>query len=279
MSVLKQLNCHYRDDNIQFIEEGHKYHISTDRNTTYTSVTTFIHSLFSPFDADKIIEKMMKGRSWQQGHKYWNLTAEQIKCQWSNNGSNVSELGTKLHYEIECFMNNSSLPANYTHLDLLNNYYKLYAENIETKEWCYFLQFIQETPHLKPYRTEWTIYHDDLKLAGSIDMVYENPDKTLVIYDWKRVKNITPVNSFNQYSINTLICHVPDSNFWHYALQLNIYKAILEDKYNKKVVGLYLVRIHPETEEKTYELINIPFLTLEIKDLFQERKKHLLKNA
>lgn len=279
MSVLKQLNFHPRDENIQFIEEGHKYFILTDKNSTYKSVTTFIHSLFTPFDSDKIIEMMMKGKSWQKGHKYWNMNAEQIKYQWSNNGSNVSQLGTQLHYKIECFMNNSSLQANYTHLDLLNNYYKLYEKNIETKEWLYFLQFVQENPLLKPYRTEWTIYNDDLKLAGSIDMIYENPDKSLVIYDWKRVKKITPVNSFNKYSTNKLICHVPDANFWHYALQLNIYKAILEEKYNKKVVGLYLVRIHPESEEKTYELINIPFLNIEINNLFQEIKRLLLKNA
>jgi ATP-dependent exoDNAse (exonuclease V) beta subunit len=222
---------------------------------------------------------MMNGRSWKEGHKYWNMTSDQIKLQWSNNGSNVSQLGTNLHYEIECFMNNASLPSNYFHFDLLNEYYKIYAENIPTKEWSYFLQFVQDYPHLKPYRTEWTIYHEDLKLAGSIDMVYENPDNTLTIYDWKRVKNITPVNNFNQYSINKLICHIPDSNFWHYTLQLNIYKAILEEKYNKKVTELFLVRIHPETEEKTYELINVPFLTTEIKDLLEERKKDLLKNA
>jgi ATP-dependent exoDNAse (exonuclease V) beta subunit len=279
MSILKQFNSHQRDQNIQFIEKGHQYIISMDKNSIYTSVTTFIHRLFSPFDADKIIEKMMKSKSWKEGHRYWNMTSEQIKHQWSNNGSNVSQLGTNLHYEIECFMNNANLIPNYTHFDLLNDYFKLYAENIQTKEWSYFIEFVQDNPNLKPYRTEWTIYHEDLKLAGSIDMVYENPDKTLVIYDWKRVNNITPVNNFNQYSINTLICHIPDSNFWHYALQLNIYKAILEEKYQKKVVGLYLVRIHPETEEKTYELINIPFLTLEIKDLFEERKRDLSKNA
>lgn len=279
MSVLKQFNFHQRDENIHFEAEGHKYYISTDINSNYTSVTTFIHSLFTPFDADKIIEKIMKSKSWKEGHKYWNMSPEQIKYHWSNNGGNVSQLGTNLHYEIECFMNNDILHPNYNHSDLLNKYFEFYAENIPTKEWSYFLQFVQETPNLKPYRTEWTIYHEDLKLAGSIDMVYENPDKTLIIYDWKRVKNITPVNHFNQYSINNLICHVPDTNFWHYALQLNIYKAILEEKYQKKVVGLNLVRIHPESVEKTYELINIPFLTLEIKDLFQERKKYLVKNA
>ena len=39
----------------------------------------------------------------------------------------------------------------------------------------YFIEFIKDFPHLKPYRTEWVVYYEDIKLAGSIDMVYENP--------------------------------------------------------------------------------------------------------
>ena len=104
-----------------------------------------------------------------------------------------------------------------------------------------FIEFIKETPNLKPYRTEWTIYHEDIKLAGSIDMIYENPDGTLSIYDWKRSKEIKKINNWNKYALTKSICQMPDANFWHYALQLNTYKAILEAKYDKKVTDLYLV--------------------------------------
>lgn len=70
---------------------------------------------------------------------------------------------------------------------------------------------------------------------------------------------------------------MPDSNFWHYALQLNTYKAIIERKYEKKVTDLFLVRLHPDAEEKNYELIKLPDLTKEINDLFEERKKEVYK--
>lgn len=279
--VLSKNFKHERDDNIKFEEEGHKYTIVPDSTSTYTSVTTFIHSHFKPFEADKIIKKMMKGKLWKEGHKYWNMTLEEIKSQWTQNGNNVSQLGTSIHYEIECFMNNPSLQIEYTHKELYE-YYKN-TNNIDdlnsTKEWDYFINFINDFPNLKPYRTEWTIYHEDLKLAGSVDMIYENPDKTLSIYDWKRVKNITTVNNFNSYAITDSICHMPDSNFWHYTLQLNIYKAILEEKYNKIISELYLVRIHPDSEENNYELIKLPILTIEIKDLFNERKKLIQEKA
>ena len=106
-------------------------------------------------------------------------------------------------------------------------------------------------------------------------MVYENPDGTLSIYDWKRSKNITRINKFNKFACTPCICHLPDSNFWHYALQLNMYKYILEAKYDKIVKDLYLVRLHPDAEEKNYELIQLPILRVEIDDLLQERIKNL----
>jgi hypothetical protein len=59
-------------------------------------------------------------------------------------------------------------------------------------------------------------------------------------------------------------------------LQLNTYKAIIEQKYGKKVTDLFLVRLHPDAEEKNYELIKLPDLSTEISDLFLERRKQLL---
>jgi ATP-dependent exoDNAse (exonuclease V) beta subunit len=271
--VLQKTNAHPRDQNIQFFEEGHKYTIRTDPESTYTSVTTWNHSHFPHFDADDIIEKMMKGKGWKEGHKYWGQTSEQIKQLWDNNKNQVSGAGTNMHYEIECFMNNHRLEPGYTHQDLYKEYSKIKDIIEPTVEWSYFLEYIQDTPDFKPYRTEWTIYHEDLKLAGSIDMVYENPDGTLNIYDWKRAKDITPVNHFNKYAVTYVISHLPDSNFWHYALQLNTYKAILEEKYEKKIKDLYLVRLHPNAEE--YELIKLPDLQREISELFEERKKQV----
>jgi hypothetical protein len=277
--VLSQINHHERDKHIQFMEEGHKYTILTDPNTIYTSVTTWNHSHFPKFDAIQVIQNMMKGKNWKEGHKYWGLTQQQIIEQWSSNGLSVSSAGTDMHYEIECFMNNDLLPKNYTHKELYDFYMEKNGDTHHTKsvEWQYFIQFVKDTPHLKPYRTEWTIYHEDIKLAGSIDMVYENHDGTLAIYDWKRSKDIKKVNSWNKYAITKSICQMPDTNFWHYSLQLNTYKMILEEKHDKKVTELFLVRLHPDAEENTYELLKVPDLSSDIKNLFQERKCNMLK--
>lgn len=266
-SLLSQLNRHIRDQHICFEEKGHKYTILTDPHSKYLSVTTWNHSHFPHFDADVIIEKMMTGKAWKEGHKYWGLTPEQIKDSWNKNRDNAAGAGTKLHFDIECFMNSS--PCSFQQ-ELLKSFSSKEEEE-DSLEWRYFIDFVNTFPNLKPYRTEWMIYDEDLKLAGSIDMVYENQDGSLSIYDWKRAKEISKFNSFNKFASTSCIDHLPDSNYWHYALQLNTYKAILERKYNKVVKELYLVRLHPESEERTFERIPIPNLANEIHLLFELR--------
>jgi len=272
--ILFNKNNHERDQYIQFFEEGHKYIISFEPTIKYTSVTTWNHKHFPKFDADLIIESMMKGKGWKEGHKYWNMNPEQIKTLWNTNTNNFASAGTDLHYEIECFMNEKLLPGGYTHENLYNLYMSQHKNNHDSKtlEWQYFIQFVKDFPHLKPYRTEWLVYNETVKISGSIDMVYENDDGTLSIYDWKRVKNITRINNWNKFALPPEICHLPDSNFWHYALQLNTYKVILEDKYGKKIRDLHLVRLHPDDEKKSYELIKLPDLSNEVRELFSKIK-------
>jgi len=275
--VLYNINKHSRDKNIKFTEKYHKYNILTDMASNYKSVTTFVKEQFPKFDADNIIKNMMSSSKWKEGHKYWGMSPEEIKQSWNTTTND----GTNLHYQIECFMNIPYKSISNTQIEYKNKdlyeYYSNYQTNFtQSIEWNYFLNFIKDHPNLKPYRTEWVVYNEDIKIAGSIDMVFENEDKTLSIYDWKRTKEISSSNNFNKFAINSVISHIPDSNFWHYAIQLNIYKFILESKYDKIVKDLYLVRLHPENTEN-YELIDIPNLKNDIDNLFSQRLNQLYK--
>jgi ATP-dependent exoDNAse (exonuclease V) beta subunit len=253
LTYLAKLNPHERDERITFDEPTHTYTIDGDSN--YTSVTTWNHSHFEHFDADKIIYNMMKSSNWTKS-KYYGKTPDEIKKMWDNNRDQAASAGTKMHYDIECYYNECS------------------NEN-DSIEYSYFRNFLLRFPDLKPYRTEMTVFHEELKLAGSIDMIFENPDGTLLIYDWKRCREIVKTSGFNKFSTNEVISHLPDTNYWHYCLQLNTYKAILESKYDKKVVGLYLVCLHPENKNNNFQRIEVIDLQKEVKDLFEQRKKKL----
>ena len=41
------------------------------------------------------------------------------------------------------------------------------------------------------------VFDEDVKLAGSIDMIFEREDGDLEIYDWKRCKEIRKSNQLN----------------------------------------------------------------------------------
>jgi len=269
-NTLESRNADKRDSLLKFYERGHKYEIKTDKKSKYTSVTTWNHGHFPRFNADEVIENIFKSKSWGPDNKYWGKSADQIKASWRATGDAASGAGTKLHSRIENFMNNDEIQSIYSQKEM----YELYNRELkdDAVEWEYFLDFVRDHPELVPYRTEWMIFDEELKIAGSIDMVYENPDGTLSIYDWKRCKEITKVHDWNKVATNPLIAHIPDTNFWHYALQLNTYKEILERQYGKKVTKLCLVRLHPDMEDKTYELLEVPILTKEMNDLFEERK-------
>ena len=253
---LAKLNAHPRDEFITFEEGPHIYTVHGEQG--YTSVTTWNHHHFAEFDSEKIIGNIMKSRKMKDpSYKYYGMTAADIKADWDKNRDEASSAGTRMHYDIECYYNG---------LDVEN----------ASVEFSYFKRFVEDFPDLKPYRTEWMVYYEELKLSGSIDMIFENPDGTLLIYDWKRSKEIVYETPFNQVSTTPCISHLPDTNFWHYSLQLNMYKVILEHKYGKKVVGLFLVRLHPDNPYKTYDRIEVPILEKEMSELLKYRKSQLL---
>ena len=254
-TYLAERNPHPRDEFITFDEGPHIYTVHGD--SSFTSVTTWNHRHFPHFDSDAIIARILKNkRQNDPTYKYYGKTKEQIQADWDKNRDEAAAAGTKMHYDIECYFNN---------MNVVN----------ESTEYSWFLKFVQDYPELKPFRTEWMVYYEELQLSGSIDMIFENPDGTLQIYDWKRCKEIAYDNSFGQAALTPCISHLPDTNFWHYALQLNIYKKILELKYGKVVTDLYLVCLHPDSTYKTYDRINVPILEKEIADLFEVRTNEI----
>ena len=251
-TYLEKKNSHPRDKHITFDEGPHIYTI--DGDSDYMSVTTWNHSHFSKFDADAIIDKMMNSSRWNLS-KYFGMTREEIKKQWDDNKNEASSAGTKMHYDIECFYNNMKVDNN-------------------SIEYQYFKSFYKDHKKLIPYRTEWMVYDKELRLAGSIDMIFENSDGSLRIYDWKRCKQIKKENKWNN-AITPCISHLPDTNFWHYALQLNTYKYLLEKNYGKKITEMCLVCMHPNNVNNSYIKLEVPELSNEIFQLMKLRKSNL----
>lgn len=237
--TLSFVNKHPRDDAIQFDEPTHVYTVNGSSKGVI-SCTGFLHSFFPHFDADAVIKKMMQSPKWPQ-NKYYGMTAAEIKKGWNNNGAAASGAGTAMHLGIEQFLHG--------HPELVD------PEVKESLEWRYFKNFWKDmSGDLVPYRSEWEVWSEEHKLAGSIDMIfYRKSDDSYVIYDWKRSKEIKKENSFgNGFGP---VAHLPDANYWHYTLQLNVYRWFLETFYGLRVSDMYIVIMHPDNANyKSYRL-------------------------
>lgn len=83
--------------------------------------------------------------------------------------------------------------------------------------------------------TEFIVYDLDVSLAGSIDAVYvpyPHRPELLVLVDWKRCDidlgtRYSPVVPGMRHH-NNYTSHYPKCNYWKYAMQLNVYRELLE---------------------------------------------------
>jgi len=258
--TLLHTNAHPRDADIQFDEPTHVYTVQGS-SKGIISCTKFLHEFFGHFDAKGTIRKMMASPKWTENKWYKpGITAKEIEEQWNANGREASGAGTAMHLAIEQFLNGSE--------------HVILPHIKETTEWRYFMNFWREHgDDLEPYRTEWEVWSEDHKLAGQIDMVYRRKsDGKFLIYDWKRSKEIKTENKF-QTGLPP-IQHLPDCNYWHYTLQLNVYRWFLENLYGLEIDDMYLLVLHPDN--KNYKRVRLNRMDDEVAAMLECRRRAVL---
>ena len=242
MDLLSSKNHYERDERIQFSDSDHTYLI--DKKNKAVSVTELIGRYFPKFDKEFWANK----ESIKTGKP-----KNEILKKWDELGKKARDLGTELHEQIENFYNLKE----YIRSKELDKFFKFHKNHIQDK--------------YQPHRTEWRIFDEDKNLAGTVDMVYEKENGELFIFDWKRSKKI--INSDGSIEKNNPfenglngLSHLPSSDYVKYCLQQNIYKNILESKYDKKVSSMNLLILHPHLEN--YHIIQV--------ESFKNETKYLL---
>jgi len=224
-------NTSFNQDNLISFEP--KEHVYVYNGTTeLMPVSTAISHFFEPFDLIRESEKYAQ--------KY-GLDQCKVMENWDSRGKESREVGTFLHAQIEAYLNGGVMKDS-TRYQYNGEFIKEDKVVSISKEIQYFKQFLNENT-ITPFRTEWHIYDLEHKIAGTIDLICRNGD-SYDIYDWKRSKKAGPFETVWRHGIHGLES-VPDISFYHYALQQNIYKYILEKNYGIKVNNLHIVVLHP----------------------------------
>jgi hypothetical protein len=216
-------------ENIAFEDESHKYHHPKDLtgNAEYISVTTIISNFF-PFDMDRFIQVKAKREE---------RTEEDVLDEFIKIRDEASEKGTFMHEQIEYFLKGEDYDANSKEFTMFK---KFYEEIVLTKGF----EFVE---------AEKKILLDEYNVAGTVDALFKKPNsEEYLIVDWKRSKKLIVDKYPKKYgfgSATSELSHLDNSSYYKYALQQNIYKHILETKYDMPVSSMNLIVLHENYDE------------------------------
>ena len=205
------------DKNIVLDKELHEYRLLNQTEKKFTSVTKFIEQHFKKFDAQKIARKLVSNHP-----KYIGRSIESVIKDWDN----ARQHGTEVHNQIDEWIKNrtyvSEAKASRA-VDWLNNYKN--QLNIDIL-------------------SEVTLYSSELSIAGTVDILINNKKTGYYdIIDWKTSKRIDTSAYGKRTGISTVTRDVPDCNYYHYSLQLSLYRYLMEKCYGFKINNQYIVQL------------------------------------
>ena len=253
---LARMHPHVRDDRIIFEEEAHKYFV--DGAEIPCSVTTMLKEYEHSFDADAVLMNMRRDR--REGERYRLpdgrlQTDEEVKAMWHRNGQVASNRGTLLHYHAEQHLNNRLVSP---------------PHSVEFGQFLVYERDEICAGGYVPWRTEFSMFSEEMRIAGQADLIaYNERTGTYAIFDWKCSKEISYHNRFN--NMKPPLSHLTGCNFNKYALQLNIYKYILESEYGLTIEEMFLGVFHKTQQavsgEFYYQHLPVPCLDAEVASL------------
>ena len=246
------------EDRIEFDEAAHIYRF--DGCIVPRSVTGLLHEFTSEFDPYAALAMMRSSPEWEENRKSLDAAGlgtadEDFIRRWRDNGQAQRARGTLMHLHCEYMVNDQ--PVEEPHSPEFQQAQSIYAKLLDMG--------------LRPYRSELCVYHDKLRCAGQADLVMLDEKDNMVVVDWKRTKKLVYENRFR--TLRYPLSHLPDSNYWIYALQLNFYAYFLESSdYSSCVSDLYLAVAHPELASP--QLVSAPWLRAEVEAIVQYENEH-----
>lgn len=244
MRLFTDAGKYEQDQYIDFEPEGHIYTYKGEQRLL--PVSSLIAWFFEPFDAEAAAQ-----RQWER----YGVPAKDSLKKWERIGRMASEVGTFVHEQTENYFRDGTFGTDY------DFEFDGEVEHVSVEgERSHFLHFVEDY-RIRPYRQEWPVYDMELNIAGTIDMVCQETDGTFTIYDWKRSRKVVNaqgqpiVDAFGgKTGINGM--PLPDTSFYHYCLQQNLYRYMLEKHYGVKVRGMNLVVLCPDYP--TYFVAQVP---------------------
>ena len=168
-----------------------------------------------------------------------SLSEIEIREKWQEARLRGSREGTWMHAQLEYLLNGGSLP-------------------LKTPEVALLAKFLESQRNVVAFRTEWKVYADKEDVAGSISTTWpyrlrgRAGGRDQGCRRLEATRNLEDeCNSFSR-SMRCPLDDVPDCVLWHYRLQLNVYRYILQHYYSETVSGMYVVGTNPDNPQEPF---------------------------
>jgi ATP-dependent exoDNAse (exonuclease V) beta subunit len=236
------------DKRVRFDNETHSYFLNDKR---LISVTTLLSNFKNKFDSDFYSKKI----ALKEGK-----TQDEILLLWKEKAKKSCDIGTAIHKIFEDYK--------YNNYSILNNQLMFETSEIDVeylpdyytkhKVALSFINDFFETKRLIPIESEMIVYNE--LIAGQIDMICKDVKNNFYILDFKTNSTIDKY-SYNKKMIG-FFSELNDSNYYHYCIQLSVYKKLLKEY---KINKIYIIHILENNYkiiecEDVFEKINFNYL-------------------
>lgn len=210
---------------IHFDPIPHKY--TDSLGTDFTSVTTWVKNFESVRDWDEIAKKSAAKNG---------CAPEELRARWKRAGDYSCALGTEVHAYMENLMQHKR------YIPHFDPQYPEMEEDYNARVPVCNNAYRMITQKYIPVREELIVYNSSWKLCGTVDLLaYNTETGQFAILDYKTNKEIKKENPWQ--NMTGPFANYPDSNYYHYSLQLSTYKAIIENATNLRIGDLMLIHI------------------------------------
>ena len=251
---LKELNKAFGD--FKFFEQNHTY--TYKGKPISIGATGLIEQYTQDFDSQAVAEKVAEkqGKSVQEVLEEWKYKNE-FAC---HKGSTCHEYAQTVwqYYEGIVFITDI-FDNSKEYMDSVNKIFTQ-AENFN-------LDYRDRLEHLAD---EYVIGSEEYDIASAIDHLFINKlTGGLVLVDYKTNSDIRKNERYAK-QMKVPLSHLKDTTLNHYAIQLSIYKYLVEKYTNLKIEEMFIVYMSENIEN--YEIIETPYLKKEVKNILENRR-------
>lgn len=249
---------------IKFHEEQHFYTLNDYKFGI--SATSLIETYGQEFDSDSASQMVANKRG---------ISQQEVLNEWKKENEFSCIKGSCIHLKAQSLWMGTNYEIDYNTINNNIDKNRLKKEyDIMSKQAINFYNDYKDMYDM--IQDEFIVWSKEFDIAGSIDgIMYNKYTQQCCILDFKSNKDLQFESKYHK-KMKVPLHKLDDVNGQHYYIQLSIYKYLIEKYTNIKVDETFIVYFNINADN--YEIIEIPYLEKEVKEILEIRRVKDMKS-